>query len=198
MSGIIIGAYGFQRSGKSLISFLLAERYYKMGYPVYTNVDCEGYNKIERLDDLPFNNEPKVLWLDEIQFYLDSRKWMDNTESSAFFNTIGKQNVLLLLTTIHPDMIDIRLRRQHNYVFLVKSDSRQIYYRLLDNVRRMTIDISLEKSEKLFSTVRYDSRLVPDMVDCNLNRFTEKVRAYNEATKTRKFKIKLKTGGQYL
>lgn len=198
MAGIIIGAYGFQRSGKSLISFLLAERYYKMGYPVYTNVDCEGYNKIESLDDLPFNNDPKVLWLDEIQFYLDSRKWMDNTESSAFFNTIGKQNILLLLTTIHPDMIDIRLRRQHNYVFLVKSDTKNIYYRLLDNVRRYTVDFTIEKNEKLFRQVRYDSRLVPDIVDCNLEKFTTKVKTYNEAIKKQRFKIKLKTGGQYI
>ena len=176
MAGIIIGAYGFQRSGKSLIAFLTAEKYFSKGCPVYTNVECEGYTKIARLDDIPFNNDPKVLWLDEVQYYMDSRKWMDNTESSIFFNTIGKQNICLLMTTIHPDMVDIRLRRQHNYVYLVKSDNKNIYYRLLDNVRRQAVDFTIEKTQNLFRNVRYDSRLVPDMIDCDLKRFAEKVR----------------------
>lgn len=179
MAGIIVGAYGFQRSGKSLVSFLMAEHYYKKGIPVYTNVHVEGYNKIERLDDIPFNTSPKVLWLDEVQYYLDSRNWQNNTQSSIFFNTIGKMNILLLLTTIHPDMVEIRLRRQHNFVFLVKSDSKNIYYRLIDNVRGNKKDFMIKKTEKLFEKVRYNSELVPDYVDCDLKRFVEKVKEFN-------------------
>jgi len=180
MAGIIVGAYGYQRSGKSLMAFLLAEACYKIGIPVYSNVRVAGYHKIDKLDDIPFNTDPKVLWLDEVQYYLDSRNWKDNTESSIFFNTIGKMNILLLLTTIHPDMVEIRLRRQHNYVLMVKSDANNIYYRILDNVRGKYKDITIKKCEKLFERVRYASQLVPDYVDCDLKRFAEKVRRYND------------------
>lgn len=37
------------------------------------------------------------------------------------------------------------------------------------------MDFTIEKNKKLFSQVRYDSRLVPDIVDCNLEKFTTKV-----------------------
>ena len=102
MPGLIVGAYGYQRSGKTLIAFLLAEKYYKLGIPVYTNMLVDGYIHIEKLDDIPVNNTPKVLLLDEVQYFLDSRTWNDNQESSIFFNSICKMNVLLLLTTFHP------------------------------------------------------------------------------------------------
>jgi hypothetical protein len=179
MAGLIIGSYGYQRSGKSLISFMLAENYYKKGLPVYTNVDVKGYNKISSLDDLPFNFEPKVLWLDEINMFLDSRDWADNKESSIFFNTIGKQNILLLITCPMPDMLEKRIRNQHNYVFLVKSDNSFIYYRLIDNQRRQQRDFIIEKGPKLYNQIRYDSNLVPDFVDVDLKRFIEKVREWN-------------------
>ena len=179
MAGIIIGAYGYQRSGKSLITHLIAEKYYKMGIKVYSNVIVKGYKLIERLDDIPINNEPKILWLDEVQYFLDSRTWQDNKDSSIFFNSIGKLNIMLLLTTIHPDMVEKRLRQQHNYVIIVKSDSKNIYYRVKDNVRNVYKDFVLIKNKELFDKVRYDSRQVPNYVDCNLKRFNEKVRQFN-------------------
>lgn len=179
MPGLIVGAYGYQRSGKTLIAFLLAEKYYKLGIPVYTNMLVDGYIHIEKLDDIPVNNTPKVLLLDEVQYFLDSRTWNDNQESSIFFNSIGKMNVLLLLTTIHPEMVEKRLRQQHNYVILVKSDPNFIYYRIKDNVRGTYKDFTLKKGPELFCQVRYDTNQVPSYVHCNLKKFNEKVRQFN-------------------
>lgn len=183
MAGQIVGAYGYQRSGKSLISFMIAEHYYKLGLPVYTNVDVQGYNKIMSLDEIPFNLEPKVLWLDEVQYYLDSRSWQDNTESSIFFNTIGKCNILLLMTTIHPDMLEKRIRKQHNYVIMAKGTKQVIYYRVLDNVRGIVKDYTMVKNPELFKRIRYDSNLVPDYVDCDLKNFNSKIRQFNMQSK---------------
>ena len=89
MAGIIVGIYGYQRSGKSLIGYMISDSYYMQGLDVYTNVDTSNFKKIKKLTDIPVNNDPKVLWLDEIQYYLDSRLWKDNTKSSIFFNSIG-------------------------------------------------------------------------------------------------------------
>lgn len=179
MAGIIVGAYGYQRSGKSLITHMIAEKYYKKGIKVYSNVLVEGYNLIECLDDIPIDNELKVVWLDEVQYFLDSRSWQDNKESSIFFNSIGKLNILLLLTTIHPDMVEKRLRQQHNYVIIVKSDAFRIYYRIKDNVRGFYKDFVLVKNKELFDKVRYDSNQVPNYVDCDLKRFNRRVKQFN-------------------
>lgn len=179
MPGLIVGCYGYQRSGKTLMAFLLAEKYYKLGVPVYTNMIVTGYQKITALDDIPVNNNPKVLLLDEVQYFLDSRTWGDNQESSIFFNSIGKMNILLLLTTIHPDMVEKRLRQQHNYVVLVKSDANYIYYRVKDNVRSIYKDYTLKKCPELFEKLRYDTNQVPGYVKCNLKQFNFKVTQFN-------------------
>ena len=185
MAGILVGAYGYQRSGKSLISHLIAESYYKKGIPVYSNVEVQGYNHIEKLDDIPFNTENKVLWLDEVQYFLDSRTWQNNQESSIFFNSIGKMNILLLITTIHPEMVEKRLRQQHNYVILVKSDAKYIYYRIKDNVRSVYKDFTIKKGPELFNLCRYDSSQVPGYVNCNLKNFANKVKKFNQEQKNK-------------
>lgn len=182
MPGIIVGYFGFQRSGKTLKAFLDAESYRKSGMQVYSNMDVPGWNKIAALTDIPFNTEPKVLILDECYYFMDSRNWKNNTESTIFFNTIGKQNILLLLTAISPDMIEMRLRNQMNYVFLVKSDINYIYYKIIDVVRNKTNVVTVAKSKELFSQLTYDTNQVPDFVDCSLKDFRSKVDEYYNKT----------------
>lgn len=189
MAGLIVGSYGFQRSGKSTIAFLIAESCFNKGIKVYTNQDVEGYIKLEKLIDIPINNEPKVLWLDEADYFLDSRNWQDNKESSIYFNSIGKMNILLLLTTTHPDQIEMRLRRQHNYVFMVKGDEHYIYYRLKDIQRNMYADYMVRKDEKLFSRLRFESNLVPDWIDCNIREFNRKVMEFKAKYRYEKRKL---------
>lgn len=178
MSGIITGYFGFQRSGKTLMAYLQAENYRKQGLKVYSNMDVPNWIKINSLTDLPFDTEPKVLLLDEAYYFMDSRNWKNNTESTIFFNTIGKQNILLLLTAISPDMIELRLRNQMNFVFLVKSDNEYIYYKILDVVRMKEKVYSIKKCPELFKSVQYDTNQVPDIVDCSLKEFKKKVEEF--------------------
>lgn len=188
MSGLIIGSFGFQRSGKTLISYLLADYYAKNGLKVYTNMIVPHFQTITALTDIPFNTEPKVLLLDECYYFMDSRNWKNNTDASIFFNTIGKQNILLLLTAIDPAMIELRLRNQMNYCILVKSDSDNIFYKIFDVQHNKSTVFSLKKTEKLFSELKYDTLQVPDYVDCSLNNFQEKVKNFYDSQKSVNFK----------
>lgn len=178
MAGIIVGYFGFQRSGKTMKAYLDAERYRKQGMEVYSNMNVPEWNKIQSLSDLPFNHEPKVLLLDEAYYFLDSRNWKNNTDATIFFNTIGKQNVLMLLTAVDPGTIELRLRNQVNFVHLVKSDQRFIYYKMMDVVRGHERVFTLEKTQQLFDSLTYDTNQVPDIVDCSLKDFRKKVDEY--------------------
>lgn len=178
MSGIIVGSFGYQRSGKTLISYLLADSFFKKGMNVYTNMTVPHFINISALTDIPFDNEPKVLLLDECYYFMDSRNWKNNTDSSIFFNTIGKQNILLLLTAISPDMIELRLREQMNYFILVKSDSNFIYYKMFDVQRNKTQIFTVKKDASLYENLKYDTLQVPDYVDCSLKDFRNKVNKF--------------------
>jgi hypothetical protein len=178
MAGIIVGYFGFQRSGKTLKAYLDAESYRRQGLEVYSNMNVPNWNKISSLTDLPFNHDPKVLLLDEAYYFMDSRNWKNNTDSTIFFNTIGKQNILMLLTAIEPGTIELRLRNQMNFVHLVKSDQRFIYYKLIDVIRGRERIISLQKTQELFDSLTYDTKQVPDIVDCSLKDFRRKVDEY--------------------
>ena len=195
MAGCIMGAYGYQRSGKTMLMYLKAEQYRKMGCKVYSNMIVPEWNKIERLVDLPFDFEPKVLLLDEAYFFLESREFQDNTKATIFFNTIGKTNTLLMVTAVDPMTIEKRLRNQHNFMFIAKKDNRYINYLALDVVRQTRRVIKIPLTEELYSSVTYDHLQIPDIVDCKLDGFVEKVREFNKKhyieDKTKKSTIKL-------
>lgn len=178
MAGIIVGYFGFQRSGKTLKAYLDAETYRKSGLPVYSNMNVEDWTKIYSLTDIPFDFKPKVLLLDEAYYFMDSRNWKNNTDSTIFFNTIGKQNILLLLTAVDPGTIELRLRSQMNYVYLVKSDNKCIYYKLIDVIRNKSRNFYIEKTNSLFDSLNYDTQQVPDIVDCSLKDFRLKVNTF--------------------
>lgn len=171
MSGVILGIYGFQRTGKSLLAFLLAEKQYKRGCKVYTNQKVEGFQTIESLEQIELNYKPKVLWLDEAYYFLDSRSWNDNKKSTLFFNSIGKLNIMLILTAINPGEVDIRLRRQHHYLIFCKADSTNIYYRLFNNSNYKYRDFTLKKEKSLYDKLRYDTLYIPKYVECRLDVF---------------------------
>lgn len=179
MAGCIVMFCGLQRSGKTLLAYMVAEQYHQLGVPVYSNMDVEGWQKLRSLAELPFNFEPKVLLLDEAYFFLDSRQWKDNTDASIFFNTLGKQNVLLLLTSISPDMVDKRIRQQLNYCFLAKGDSQRITYKFIDPARRRSRVFVVPKTPRLFAGLRYDTQQIPDIVTVDVRSFVSKVRRFN-------------------
>jgi hypothetical protein len=179
MSGCIIGAYGFQRSGKTLIAYELAERFKAKGCEIYSNMNVEGWNNITSLDDIKLDFKPKVLLLDELYLFMDSRMFANNAKSSIFFTTIGKQNILFIYTSVSPDMIEKRIRDQTNYTFLVKSDSKNIYYRAIDVQRKNSRDFILEKNEELFKSLKYDTTQIPNYVDCDLKGFVNNLKKEN-------------------
>lgn len=174
MAGLICGFYGYQRSGKTLLATMIAESYRRKGVKVYTNMDVAGFVKIKSLNELPDNKEPKVLLLDEAYYFLDSRSWEKNTKSSIFFNTLGKQNVLFLFTAISPDMIDMRIRKQQNYVFIAKGNDKAITYKVLDIQRQRKRLFVMPKTEDVFNFVQYRTLEVPDYVDCNFDKFIKR------------------------
>lgn len=178
MAGIIIGYVGYQRSGKTLRAYLDAERYRLQGCKVYSNMSVPEWAKISALTDLPFDYSPKVLLLDEAYSFMDSRNWTNFDEATIFFNTIGKQNILLLFTCVSLDELEKRVRGKMNYCYLVKSDEDYIYYKIIDVVRHLSKTETLKKDKSLFDKLRYDTRQVPDLVDCSLKDFRKKVIEY--------------------
>lgn len=190
MSGIITGYFGFQRSGKTLMAYMQAERYRAKNCEIYSNMTVPGWIKLESLCDIPFDYKPKVLLLDEAYYFMDSRNWKNNTDSTIFWNTIGKQNILLMLTGIDPGTIEMRIRNQMNFVYLVKGDENYIYYKIIDVVRQKSQIRKLAKTKQLFEKLTYDSNQVPDIVDCSLKNFREKVLTINQQ-KNEKEKRKL-------
>lgn len=181
MAGIIIGYVGYQRSGKTLRAYLDAERYRAKGCQVYSNMTVPGWHKLTSLTDLPFDYSPKVLLLDEAYSFMDSRNWQNFDDATIFFNTIGKQNILLLFTCVSLDELEKRVRGKMNYCYLVKSDSDFIYYKIIDVVRHKSKVEVMRKEQSLFDRLRYDTSQVPDLVDCSLKNFRTKVNEYQNA-----------------
>lgn len=180
MPGLLVGIFGFQRSGKSLLAYLISEYYRKKGCIVYTNQKVDNFVTINSLEDIEINVNPKILWLDEAQYFLDSREWKNNVSGTTlFFNSIGKLNILLLLTGIHPGEIDLRLRRQMHYIIFTKSDLRYIYYRVYNNQNYNYKDFLIKKDEDLFKMLRYDTNYIPDYVEVSFDKFNRKVKSYN-------------------
>lgn len=178
MSGMICACVGFQRSGKSLLAYLLSEYFRTSGdINVYTNITAEGFVTIESLNDIPLDYLPKVLYLDEAYYFLDSRNWKNNTDASIFFNTIAKQNICLLLTTINMDMLEKRIREQLNYLIIAKPFGNQICYRIHDIQRQRYRDFCLEKTPELFSSVKYNTLQIPDWIDVNIKDFRKRVQS---------------------
>jgi hypothetical protein len=171
MAGLIVGFFGYQRSGKTLLAYLMAESYRNRGIEVYSNMIVPEWNKISSLDEIPEDKKPKVLVLDEIYYFLDSRTWNSNTGATIFINTIGKRNILLLMTAIKPDMIEMRLREQMNYMVMAMGTESHIKYKMLDIIKNKSAMYTLEKTKELFQGIKYKTLDVPDFVDIT---FTKK------------------------
>lgn len=171
MAGLILGCYGFQRSGKTFIAALISEMLRsKYNFPVYTNMNSKNFIHITSLNEIPLDKKPKVLLIDEAYMSLDSRDWIKNSGITKFFNTIGKQNILLILTAPFPDMIEMRVRRQHNYVIFAKGSARSMTYKLIDMQRQKERIFTIPKSKEIFNMVEYDTLDFPDAIEMKFNK----------------------------
>lgn len=192
MSGCIIASYGFQRQGKTLICYLLAEYFRSQGIEVYSNMYVPGWITIDALSDVPFSFKPRVLLLDEAYYFLDSRSWEKNKEVSIFFTTIGKQEILLMFTAISPDMVEKRIRGQVNYMFIAKRYEDDIFYNFWDIQRQYDTVLTVQDVPKLYPFLTYDTKQIPKKVNVKMDGFEDKVdQFYNIYNNRQKQKIKL-------
>jgi len=172
MAGLILGCYGFQRSGKTFISVLLSTYLQqKYGLPVYTNINSEDFIKISSLNEIPLDMKPKILLIDEAYRSIDSRNWVKNTQATKFFNTIGKQNILFIITAPFPDMIEMRIREQQNYVVFAKGDKEKMTFKMYDCQRLREKVFVIPKIQDVFNMVHYDTLDFPDEIKMEFDKF---------------------------
>lgn len=187
MPGAILGVYGQQRSGKTLIAYKLAKSLQKAAYNdgynlrVYTNLFCpedKNFIYVNSLDELPLDLEPKIVLIDEIYNGCDAQDYRKLKDIAIFINTLGKQNCLFIFTSIDAQMVYNRIRNQMNIVILVKSNKTHIHYKLVEMSSGKECDFCLEKNEQLFLDVKYDTNFIPLDFDWSMVSWREKLRSF--------------------
>ena len=188
MAGGILGVYGMQRSGKTLISYKIVKSICKDYYAqtgkqmrVYTNLytpwDAD-WTYVNSMDALPLDLEPKIVLIDEIYNGCDAQDYRKLKDISIFINTLGKQNCLFIFTSIDPNMVYNRIRNQMNVVCLVKSDTTTIHYKFVDLKTLRESDFCVEKNADLFQDVFYDTNFIPLDFDWSMGRWKEKLQQF--------------------
>lgn len=187
MPGGIIGIYGAQRSGKTLVSYLIAQHLYdyylsEYGKPIriFTNLFVRPNDDIEMtyvnsISELPLDMEPKIIILDEIYNGTDANDFRKLKDISIFINTIGKQNALLIYTSIDDSMVYNRIRNQCNLILLVKKLDKNIYYRSVEPNTLTVKDYKVKMCPELFSRVHYDTNFIPLMFDWKMDSWQHKL-----------------------
>lgn len=187
MPGSIVGLVGKQRSGKTLMSYLLAKSLYqtakKSGYLLrcYSNLyspDDDFMTYISSISDIPLDLDPKIVLIDEIYNGCDAQDYKKLKDISIFLNTIGKQNCLFLYTTIEAGMVYNRFRNQTNTFILVKKAGDVVQYRFFYPDSGTYKDLQLELSPELFGNVHYDTNFIPVVFDWNMHSWNEKLQEY--------------------
>ena len=187
MPGAILGVYGQQRSGKTLIAYKLAKSLQKAAYNdgynlrVYTNLFCpedKNFIYVNSLDELPLDLEPKIVLIDEIYNGCDAQDYRKLKDIAIFINTLGKQNCLFIFTSIDAQMVYNRIRNQMNIVILVKSNKTHIHYKLVEMSSGKECDFCLEKNADLFHDVKYDTNFIPLDFDWSMVSWREKLKTF--------------------
>lgn len=185
MPGAILGVYGKQRSGKTLIAYKLAralqDDYLKSTgkhLRVFTNLFCpkdEGFTYVNSMSSLPLDLEPKIVLIDEIYNGCDAQDYRKLKDISIFINTIGKQNCLFIFTAIDPSMIYNRIRNQMTSVILVKSSKTHIHYKVINLSELSQSDFVIEKCDKLYLDTNYDTNFIPLDFDWSMDDWRDKL-----------------------
>lgn len=170
MPGAILGIYGQQRSGKTLMAYKLTKILQRaaaeqgVNLRVYTNLFCpkdEGFVYVNSIDELPLDLDPKIVLIDEIYNGCDAQDYRKLKDISIFINTLGKQNCLFIFTSIDPQMVYNRIRNQMSLVVLVKGSKTHIHYKVLNLLSNQESDFVVEKNADFFSDVFYDTNFIP-------------------------------------
>lgn len=175
---MIIGVYGPQGSGKTLLSVLLSRKVIDFldAYNeviIYTNVNASGRNIkiIEDLGEIPLDRKPKILILDEAMFSVDSRR--SSGESNVIWTRIvaflRKTNFLMAFFNTHtPEMVDNRIRGQTVYTFMCRKSKKQFEYLILDMFSHQTKFITIPKSQDMYDYANFDTYDFPNPIDIEL------------------------------
>lgn len=186
MPGAIIGIYGQQRSGKTLIAYKLVKalqescRAQGTELPVYTNLYSprDPFHFVNSMDELPLDLSPKVVLIDEIYNGCDAQDYRKLKDISIFINTLGKQNCLFVFTSIDAQMVYNRIRNQMNVVVLVKSSERHIHYKFVYMNTGKAVDFVAEKDAALFEGVWYDTNFIPLDFDWEMKSWRKKLEQF--------------------
>lgn len=183
MPGAVLGVYGKQRSGKTLIAYKIAralkDRCKEAGYDlrVYTNLYTtdSGFTYVRSIDELPLDLSPKIVLIDEVYNGLDAQDYRKLKNISIFLNTIGKQNCLFIYTSIEASMVYNRLRTQSNAVILAKGDRQRIHYKYINMNTMSARDFTCIKNAQLFKNVNYDTQFIPVEFNWNMTSWVGKL-----------------------
>lgn len=187
MPGAILGVYGQQRSGKTLVAYKIVKgmcniaKSYGKELRVYTNLYCPkdtNWKYINSMDELPLDLEPKVVLIDEIYNGCDAQDYRKLKDISIFINTIGKQNCLFVFTSIDASMVYNRLRNQMSICVLVKANSTHIHYKFVYMSSGREVDFVVEKNPRLFENVFYDTDFIPPDFNWKMDSWREKLEAF--------------------
>lgn len=187
MPGAIMGIYGQQRSGKTLIAYKLVKamcelsRLQGVQMRVYTNLYCPrdaDWQYVNSIDELPLDLSPKIVLIDEIYNGCDAQDYRRLKDISIFINTIGKQNCLFVFTSIDAQMVYNRIRNQMSICVLVKSSATHIHYKFLYMSTLKEVDYVLRKDEELFRNVYYDTDFIPPDFDWGMKSWKEKLQEF--------------------
>lgn len=181
MAGTIIGIFGKQRSGKTLLSYKLVKHISQAcGIPVYSNIytPYDDFIYINSLREFPLDLSPKIFLLDEIYNGTDSQDYRKLKEISIFINTIGKQNCLFVYTSIEPGMVYNRVRNQTQLVICVKSDTEYIYYKLFNLQNGRQFMYVVPKNSALYEGVKYDTNFIPLDFNWDMKNWNDKLKDF--------------------
>lgn len=193
MPGGLIGVYGQQRSGKTLFAYLLALKIHdellRDGYDIriYTNLlvypnDDIKMVHVNSISEIPLDLEPKILILDEIYNGTDANDFRKLKEISIFINTVGKQNMLLIFTSIDDMMVFNRIRNQVNMAVLVKKSNGYIFYRIVNPSSMNVYDFKIKICPELFKRVHYDTNFIPLSFNWKMDTWKDKlIRFYKDS-----------------
>lgn len=187
MPGAIMGIYGQQRSGKTLIAYKLVKAMCALAdrqgiqLRVYTNLYCPkdaNWKYVNSIDELPLDLSPKVVLIDEIYNGCDAQDYRKLKDISIFINTIGKQNCLFVFTSIDAQMVYNRIRNQMSICVLVKASVTHIHYKFLYMSTGKEVDYVLRKDPELFQDVNYDTDFIPPDFDWGMKSWKEKLQEF--------------------
>lgn len=152
---------GLQRSGKTALAVYICRKLKEQGYFVYTNMVVDGFITIKNITEVPPNS---VLLLDELPNLMDSRNYKNFTDITIWFNTLRKRNIHFICTSIRPEMVDLRVRQQLEYVIYSRGDNLYLNYRCVDIQSKNFKDFNIKKNIEFFSYLNYNTKQIPNMI----------------------------------